>query len=168
MLLKKRLLYYFLITSFTSAVTYSFSWTSPTLKYPERAITTELHRRDFVRGANAKLGTSTTITSKVRRETIFTTHIVVLRPFMARLSNDEKKLNGSDVWQEEDDQPSRIDDQDSEVKRPTLFGLEPKQEVDPLDNGLPVLGPIIFFLQFYIAYLLFAEVPLTEIQDAIP
>ncbi len=157
-----------MILSLTSAVTHSFSWTSSTLKYPKRSITTVLHRLDFVRGADAKLGTSTIITPKLRHETIFTTRILVLRPFMARVSNDEKNLNGSDAWQEEDDQSNKIDDQVSEVKRPTLFGLEPKQEVDPLDNGLPVLGPIIFFLQFYIAYLLFAEVPLTEIQDALP
>lgn len=157
-----------MILSFASAVVYSFSWMSPTSRYPRSASATGMHRCAFGRGVTAKLGTSTIGTSKMRRISTITTHIVVLRPLMAKLSNNEKNVTETAAWHEDDPLLSIRDDQDLNVKRPTLFGLEPKQEVDPLDNGLPVLGPIIVFLQFYIAYMLFSEIPLTEIQDAIP
>lgn len=152
----------YLILSLAAAVTYSFSWISPALSYPRSAITRGMHRVASGRDVAARRGPS-----QMRHISTFTTHLVVHRPFMSKLSNQEKNVTETAAWHEDD--PLRIrDDQEWSVKRPTLFGLEPKQEVDPLDNGLPVLGPIIVFLQFYIAYMLFSEIPLTEIQDAIP
>lgn len=139
----------------------SFAWISSVPEYP-RSITPR--RCSSVRGVDA---TTCTVPPMLRLGNLFTTDLAVLRPFMARSSNDEKSLNESTVGQE-GYQMGEAEDQDKEVKRATFFGLEPKQEVDPLDNGMPVLGPIIFFLQFYIAYLLFTEVPLTDIQEAIP
>ena len=46
-------------------------------------------------------------------------------------------------------------------ERATLFGLEPKAELDPLDNGLQFTGPIILFLSVYVTLALFLgdEVP---------
>ncbi|KAL9187185.1 hypothetical protein ACHAXT_010905 [Thalassiosira profunda] len=46
-------------------------------------------------------------------------------------------------------------------ERATLFGLEPKAEVDPLDNGLQFTGPIILLASIYVTLALFFadEVP---------
>ena len=40
----------------------------------------------------------------------------------------------------------------------TLFGSEPRADVDPLDNGLQFTGPIILLLSIYVTlFLFFAE-----------
>lgn len=48
-------------------------------------------------------------------------------------------------------------------QRATFFGLEPKAELDPLDNGLAFTGPIILFFSVYLTLSLFfageSEVP---------
>ncbi len=48
-------------------------------------------------------------------------------------------------------------------QRATFFGLEPKAELDPLDNGLTFTGPIILFFSIYLTLSLFfageSEVP---------
>ena len=55
-------------------------------------------------------------------------------------------------------------------ERATLFGLEPKAELDPLDNGLQFTGPIILFLSIYVTLALFFgdEVPLLEFNPRSP
>ena len=52
---------------------------------------------------------------------------------------------------------SETDDIQDGFTRPTFFGLEPKQELDSLDNGLPTLGPILLVLQLYVMYYLISE-----------
>lgn len=60
-----------------------------------------------------------------------------------------------------EDAPSPyLDDQDGVPlfdanERGTLFGLEPKADLDPLDNGLQFTGPVILFLSIYVTLSLF-------------
>lgn len=58
--------------------------------------------------------------------------------------------------------PSRFDDDpdgvplfDTNESRATLFGLEPRENVDPLDSGLQFTGPVILFLSVYVTLSLF-------------
>jgi hypothetical protein len=46
------------------------------------------------------------------------------------------------------------------TERATLFGLEPKGEVDPLDNGLVVTGPIIMLGSLYVMWAMIFDVPI--------
>jgi hypothetical protein len=46
------------------------------------------------------------------------------------------------------------------TERATLFSLEPKGEVDPLDNGLVVTGPIIMLGSLYVMWAMIFDVPI--------
>ena len=59
-------------------------------------------------------------------------------------SNDEEDSDGLKVELDPDATPL------FEGERATLFGLEPKAELDPLDNGLTFTGPIILLASIYL------------------
>jgi hypothetical protein len=58
--------------------------------------------------------------------------------------NDNDKTNQIDVELDPDATPL------FEQEPPTLFGLEPKSELSPLDNGLTFTGPLILFASMYL------------------
>lgn len=59
-------------------------------------------------------------------------------------SDDEENANSVQVELDSDATPL------FETERATLFGLEPKAELDPLDNGLTFTGPIILLASIYL------------------
>mmetsp|Transcript_6647 Transcript_6647/g.9650 ORF Transcript_6647/g.9650 Transcript_6647/m.9650 type:complete len:144 (+) Transcript_6647:60-491(+) len=65
--------------------------------------------------------------------------------------------DGDDEKDKSETEDSETDDTQDGFTRPTFFGLEPKQELDSLDNGLPTLGPILLVLQLYFMYYLISE-----------
>ena len=102
----------------------------------------------------------------------FASHVrggsLVIRPASRSLSRPPS-IRRTVVWNSPDngevDAPEEapspfLDDQDGVPlfdanERGTLFGLEPKADLDPLDNGLQFTGPVILFLSIYVTLSLF-------------
>lgn len=67
-----------------------------------------------------------------------------LKSFLRTSDNDNDTTNQIDVELDPDATPL------FEQEPPTLFGLEPKSELSPLDNGLTFTGPLILMASIYL------------------
>jgi len=90
-------------------------------------------------------------------------------PLRCRLnSSAAKPLRGASGENEENEKAFADDERDDDPdgtplqlkslegqERATLFGLEPKEDLDPMDNGLAFTGPLILLFSVYITISLF-------------